>query len=62
MDDVVLAFIKDNLICLGLAIAILKAIAVETPWAMDDKIIEIFSGFINRGATKTADKPTDEKV
>jgi len=48
MDDILLAFIKDNMITIGIVLALLKVIAVETPWAADDKIIEILTGFIGK--------------
>jgi len=48
MDDILLVFIKDNLIVLGLALALLKAVAKATPWAVDDEIIQMLTGFIGR--------------
>ncbi len=48
MDDLLLAFVKENLITISLVIAVLKVIAVETPWAVDDKIVAIFTNFLNR--------------
>lgn len=48
MDEILLEFVKNNLVTIGLVLAILKAIALETPWAVDDKILQIFSEFIGR--------------
>jgi hypothetical protein len=48
MDAWLLKFIQDNLITIGVILAILKEIAIETPWAVDDKIIQILSEFRNR--------------
>ncbi len=48
MDEMLLSFIKDNLITLGLILSVLKIIAIETPCAADDKIIELLTGFLNR--------------
>ena len=48
MDTLLLEFIRDNLLTLGLALAILKEIAKATPWAVDDNIVQILTGFIGR--------------
>ena len=48
MDAWLLCFIKDNLVTLGLVLSVFKIIAHETPWAADDKIIKIFTGFLGR--------------
>jgi hypothetical protein len=48
MDEFLLAFVKDNLVTLGLALAILKAVAKATPWAVDDEILQILTGFLGR--------------
>lgn len=48
MDDWLLNFIRENMISISLIIAVLKIIAQETPWAADDKILQIFTGFLNR--------------
>lgn len=48
MDEILLAFVKDNLVTISLALAVLKAIAEETPWAIDNKILQIFTEFFNR--------------
>ena len=48
MDAWLLEFIKENMITMSLVLAALKVVAVETPWASDDKIIEIFTGFLKR--------------
>ena len=46
MDELILEFIQGNFITVSIIIAVLKMIAKETPWATDDKIIEIFIGLI----------------
>ena len=48
MDDLLLSFAKDNMITITLILSILKVVAVETPWATDDKIIKILTGFFGR--------------
>lgn len=48
MDELLIAFMKDNLVTLGLALALLKAIAKATPWAIDDEILQIFTRFMER--------------
>ena len=45
MDTWLLEFVKENMITGALVLSILKVVAMETPWAADDKIIEIFTGF-----------------
>jgi len=52
MDAWLIEFVQNNFITLGLVIAVLKVIALETPWAVDDKIIQIFTEFFNRGVKK----------
>jgi len=49
MDEQLLSFVKDNLITLSLVLGVLKIIAVETPCATDDKIIELLTGWLKRG-------------
>ena len=39
-------FISNNIMTITLVLAILKKIAIETKWAGDDKIIQIFTGFV----------------
>ena len=51
MDAWLLEFAKENMISIGLALSILKIIAIETPWAADDKIIKILTGFLGRNKT-----------
>lgn len=48
MDELLLEFVKNNFVTIGLTLSILKILAVETPWAADDKIIEILTGFLKR--------------
>lgn len=48
MDAWLLDFMKENLVTLGLALAVLKAIARATPWAVDDEILQILTGFLGR--------------
>ena len=52
MDEILLAFVKDNMVTIGLILAVLKIIAQETPWAVDDKILAIFTGFFGRNSGK----------
>jgi len=46
MDAWLLEFVKENMITGALILSILKVIAIETPWAADNKIIEILTGFL----------------
>jgi hypothetical protein len=46
MDAWLLEFIKENMITISLALGVLKVIAIETPWSADDKILQIFTGFL----------------
>jgi hypothetical protein len=48
MDSWLLDFIKENVITMSIILAILKVIAIETPWAADDKIIEILTGIFKK--------------
>lgn len=48
MDALLLNFIKENIVTLGLALSILKAVAKATPWAIDDEILQILTGLIGR--------------
>lgn len=48
MDDLLLQFVKENFLTIGLALGVLKVIAMETPWAIDDKIVQIFTKFQDR--------------
>ena len=45
MDEWLLNFIKENVMTISIVVAILKVIAQETPWAVDDKILQIFTKF-----------------
>ena len=49
MDVWLLNFAKENMLTIGLALSVLKVIAIETPWAADDKIIAIFTGYFKKG-------------
>jgi hypothetical protein len=48
IDEIILNFIKDNLVTIGITLAVLKEIARETPWAADDKIFQILTGLVSR--------------
>lgn len=53
----VTAFISENWMLLGLALAVLKVIAKATPWAGDDQIVQIFTGFFGRVRGNTEQHP-----
>ena len=53
MDAWLIDFLKENFITISLVLSILKVAAMETPGATDDKIIELFTGWM-----KTNVKPT----
>lgn len=44
MDAWLLAFVKKNLVTLGVGIMFLKGLAKMTPWSHDDSIVELISG------------------
>jgi len=47
-DVILIAFIKNNFITILLVLSVLKVIAGATPWATDDKIIELLIGWMKR--------------
>jgi len=47
-DSILLDFVRTNIVTISIIVAIFKVIAIETPWAIDDKIIEIFTNFLKR--------------
>lgn len=47
MDDIILAFIKDNLLTITLALMLIQGIAKITPGKIDDKIGDLFSDIFN---------------
>jgi len=52
MDAQLLAFIQDNFVTIGLVLAVLKSAAKATPWAVDDEIVQILTGFMSRKEVK----------
>ena len=52
MDAQLLEFIQNNFVTIGLVLAVLKSAAKATPWAVDDEIVQILTGFINRRRVK----------
>ena len=48
MDAILLEFVQNNMVTLCLALGVLKVIAKETPWAADDEIIQILTGFFGK--------------
>jgi hypothetical protein len=46
LDQWLLEFIRLNFITLGIILGILKIIAIETPCATDNKIIELLLAFL----------------
>ena len=54
MDEIILTFIKNNLLTITLALMLIQGIAKITPWPIDDKIGELFSDIFNfvRGGKK----------
>jgi len=48
MDALLLEFIKENIVTLGLVMVVLKEIAKATPWAVDDKVVQILTGFLEK--------------
>ena len=52
MDAWLLDFMKENMVTGALILSLLKAVANATPWAVDDKIVQILTGFLNRKENK----------
>lgn len=52
IDEILLTFVRENLVTIGIALGVLKVIAKETPWAIDDEIIQIFTKFLGRNNAK----------
>ena len=48
MDQMLLEFMKENMLTIGLVLSILKVIAIATPSAVDDKIIELLTKYTAR--------------
>jgi hypothetical protein len=48
IDEMVLSFVKENLVTIGLVLWVLKEVARETPWACDDKIFQILTGMFEK--------------
>jgi len=48
IDSIIIKFIRTNIVTISIIVAILKVIAIETSWAIDDKIITIFTNFLKR--------------
>lgn len=48
MDDLLLQIVKENLLVIGLVLAVLKVVAKATPWAVDDEILQILTNFVHR--------------
>jgi hypothetical protein len=47
MDDMLLDFVKDNLVTIGLALYFLNGLARLTKWDKDDKIVALLSGMFS---------------
>jgi len=48
LDAYLTEFIQHNYLSLTLIFAVLKTLAKATPWAVDDDIIQILTGFMGR--------------
>ena len=48
MDELLLEFVRGNFVTLGVVLAVLKVLAKATPWAVDDEVLQIITGFIGR--------------
>ena len=46
MDHIIVPFVINNPYTIMLCIGVLKGLAVCTPWAADDKIVQFISGWI----------------
>ena len=51
-DAYLLEFVRTNIVSIGIVLGILKVIAIQTPWAVDDEIIQIFTNFLSRANPK----------
>lgn len=48
IDAILVGFVASNPVTCVLALAVLKVIAKATPWAVDDEIVQILTGFVER--------------
>lgn len=48
IDEILLTFVRENLVTISLALGVLKLVANETPWAIDNEILQIFTKFLGR--------------
>ena len=48
MDPIVMEFLSKNYLTIMGILYVLQIIAKETPWAADDKIVQIFLGWMKR--------------
>ncbi len=63
VDVYVIAFVKDNIFTLSLALGTLKILAKSTKWAWDDQISTLLSGVFNqiRGKPPVGVPPLSER-
>ena len=52
MDAFLVPFIADNTFSIMLVLGILKIVAKATPWASDDEILELLTGYFSREQKK----------
>ena len=52
VDAYILGFVTENPVTCLLIIGILKIIATETPWAIDDKIVQLITGLLPNKQSK----------
>ena len=48
IDSIIVGFVTANPVTCLLALKLLQIIAKATPWAVDDEIIQILTGFMGR--------------
>jgi len=70
LDPIVIAFVKNNLVTLGLFLGFLKGLAKITPGTTDDKIVTLLTNLflsikpekINRGVIDKRSNPAEERT
>ena len=60
-DEIVIDFIRHNIVSLGLALGMLKILAKETKFSADDKIVEFLLNAVGSIFHRTKKVPTDEQ-
>ncbi len=58
----IVEFVADNILLLGLILAVLKIIAMETKSVIDDKIVGLFTSWVEHVRSGSIEQPIEDKV